>query len=59
MQVEGVNLELDNGDSGHEELEENGVEDQGHEEKEEPVEVGAEDSTDGSVLVNGNDGDKE
>ncbi|KAJ6814611.1 coatomer subunit beta'-1-like isoform X2 [Iris pallida] len=60
MQVEGVDLELDNGDSGHEELEENGVEDQErHEEQEEPVEVDVEDSTDGSVLVNGNDGDEE
>ncbi|KAJ6808352.1 coatomer subunit beta'-1-like isoform X2 [Iris pallida] len=53
MQVEGDDLELENGDSGLEVPAENG------EGQEEAVEVDAEDSTDGSVLVNGNDGDEE
>ncbi|KAJ6801963.1 coatomer subunit beta'-1-like isoform X2 [Iris pallida] len=58
MQVEGDDLELENGDSGIEVPEDNGVEVQ-EEAQEEAVEVDAEDSTDGSILVNGNDGEEE
>ncbi|XP_066381648.1 coatomer subunit beta'-2-like isoform X2 [Miscanthus floridulus] len=52
MNVEGVPSE--NGDAAHEVIEDDGVE----ESQEDAVEVEPDDSTDGGVLVNGNDGDE-
>ncbi|PIA42559.1 hypothetical protein AQUCO_02000182v1 [Aquilegia coerulea] len=64
MQIDEEEAPLENGDSSHEVVEEDGVgedrvEEDGEEEhQEETVEVDA-DSTDGGVLVNGSEGDEE
>ncbi|CAL9117847.1 unnamed protein product [Musa textilis] len=55
MQVVEESLPLENGDSGHEVMEEDGVE----EGQEEPVEVDVDDSTDSAVLVNGNENEEQ
>ncbi|XP_042376618.1 coatomer subunit beta'-1-like [Zingiber officinale] len=55
MQVDEESTPLENGDYGHEVIQEDGVE----ESPEEPVEVDVDDSTDSSVLVNGNEGEEQ
>ncbi|KAG6514444.1 hypothetical protein ZIOFF_024803 [Zingiber officinale] len=55
MQVDEESTPLENGDYGHEVIQEDGVE----EIPEEPVEVDVDDSTDSSVLVNGNEGEEQ
>ncbi|KAJ0959736.1 hypothetical protein J5N97_000582 [Dioscorea zingiberensis] len=54
MQVDEEDLPIENGDSAHEV-----VEDREDVVQEEAVEVDADDSTDGTVLVNGNEGEEE
>ncbi|RWR77506.1 coatomer subunit beta'-1-like protein isoform X1 [Cinnamomum micranthum f. kanehirae] len=54
MQMEGEETPLENGDSGHEMLEENGDECE-----EDAVEEDVDDSTNGAVLVNGNEAEEE
>ncbi|CAL9182937.1 unnamed protein product [Musa hybrid cultivar] len=55
MQVVEESLPVENGDSGHMVMEEDGVE----EGQEEPVEVDVDDSTDSAVLVNGNENEEQ
>ncbi|RWR83035.1 coatomer subunit beta'-1-like protein isoform X1 [Cinnamomum micranthum f. kanehirae] len=55
MQVEEEEIPFENGDSGHEMLEENEEE----EGQEEAIEEEVDDSTDGAVLVNGNEAEEE
>ncbi|XP_009388663.1 coatomer subunit beta'-1 isoform X1 [Musa acuminata AAA Group] len=55
MQVDDDALPLENGDSGHEAMEEIGVDDG----QEEAVEVDVDYSTDSAVLVNGNEGEEQ
>ncbi|OAY85461.1 Coatomer subunit beta'-1 [Ananas comosus] len=58
MQIAEEDLPVENGDPGHEDVQED--EDVQEEEvQEEAVEVNLEDSTDGGVLVNGNDGEEQ
>ncbi|KAL6602925.1 hypothetical protein ACP70R_043286 [Stipagrostis hirtigluma subsp. patula] len=54
MNVEEEEAPSENGDSAHEVIEDDGVE----ESQEDAVEVEVDDSTDGGVLVNGNDGEE-
>ncbi|OAY67498.1 Coatomer subunit beta'-1 [Ananas comosus] len=66
MQIAEEDLPVENGDPGHEAMEEDVIEDvqededvQEEEVQEEAVEVDLEDSTDSGVLVNGNDGEEQ